>query len=55
MGGNLNRNLASLQPDSTIVLLINVFDIYYNLIDSPTRITNTSCTLVDNIVSAGVS
>ena len=63
--GVFNCNLTSLQPDINTVLLTNIVDIYnrYQLIDSPTRITNTSSTLIDviftncqnNIVSAGVS
>ena len=63
--GDFNCNLASPQPDTNTVLLTNIIDIYslYQLIDSPTRITNTSSTLIDviltnyqnNIVSAGVS
>ena len=63
--GDFNCNLASPQPDVNTVLLTNIVDIYnlYQLIDSPTRITNTSSTLIDviftncqnNIVSAGVS
>ena len=57
--------MASPQPDINRVLLTNIVDIYnlYQLIDSPTRITNSSSTLIDviftncqnNIVSAGVS
>ena len=63
--GDFNCNLASPQPDINTVLLTNIFDIYnlYQLIDGPTRITNTSSTLIDviltncqnNIVSAGES
>ena len=63
--GDFHCNLASPQPDSNTVLLSNIVDSYniYQLIDSPTRITNTSSTLIDviftscqnNIVSAGVS
>ena len=63
--GDFNCNLASPQPDINTVLLTNIVDIYnlYQLIDSPTRITDTSSTLIDviftncqnNIVSAGVS
>ena len=56
---------TSPQPDINTVLLTNIVDIYnlYQLIDTPTRITNTSSTLIDviftncqnNIVSTGVS
>ena len=63
--GDFNCNLASPQPDINTVLLTNIIDIYnfFKLIGSPTRITNTSSTLIDviftncqnNIVSAGVS
>ena len=63
--GDFNCNLASPQLDINTVLLTNIFDIsnLYQLIDSPTRITNTSSTLIDviftncqnNIVSTGVS
>ena len=63
--GDFNCNLASPQPHIKTVLLTNIVDIYnlYQLIDSPTRITNTSSTLIDvifthfqnNIVSTGVS
>jgi len=63
--GDFTCNLASLQPDINTVLLTNIVDIYnlHQLIDSPTRITNPSSTLIDvtftncqnNIVSAGVS
>ena len=63
--GDFNCNLASPQPDINTVLLTNIVDIYnlYQLIDSPTRITITSSTLIDvilrncqnNVVSAGVS
>ena len=63
--GDFNCNLASPQPDINTVLLTNIVDIYnlHQLIDSPTRITDTSSTLIDviftncrnNIVSAGVS
>ena len=62
---DFNCNLASPQRDiAKAVLLTNIVDIYnlYQLIDSPTRITNTSSTLIDviftncqnNIVSSGV-
>ena len=46
--GDFNCNLVSPQPDINTVLLTNIVDIYnlYQLIDSPTRITNTSSTLV---------
>ena len=65
--GDFNCNLACPQRDINTVLLTNIVhvDIYnlYQLIDSPTRITKTSSTLIDviftncqnNIVSAGVS
>ena len=63
--GDFNCNLASPQPDINTVLFTNIVEIYnlYQLMDSPTRITNTSSTLIDviftncqnNIVSAGVS
>ena len=63
--GDFNRNLASPQPDISTVLLTNIVDIYnlHQLIDSPTRISDTSSTLTDviftncqnNIVSVGVS
>ena len=63
--GDFNCNLASPQLDINTVLLTNIVDIYnlYQLIDSPTPITNTSSTLIDviftncqnNIVSTGVS
>ena len=49
--GDFNCNLASPQPDINTVLLTNIVDIYnlYQLIDTPTRITNTSSTLIDVI------
>ena len=63
--GGFNWNLASPQPDINTVLLTNIGDIYnlHQLIDSPTRVTNTSSSLSNviftnchnNIVFAGVS
>jgi len=46
--GDFNCSLASPQPDINTVLLTNIVDIYnlYQLIDSPTRIANTSSTLI---------
>ena len=62
---NLMRNCNSAQPDINTVLLTNIVDIYnlHQLIQSPTRITDTFSTLIDvtftncqnNTVSAGVS
>jgi len=45
---DLNCNLVSPQLDINTVLLTNIADIYnlHQLIDSPTRITNTSSTLI---------
>ena len=55
--GDFNYNLLNINSDSNCLDFVNMmFQYFYNpLITRPTRISETSCTLIDNIFSTCVS